>query len=158
MSSDGTSNIVNSIQDTVLDSIFGGGENSKTIMKVVIGIVIVGLIAALIWFVWHTMSGFGNGRIVGSGCGRNNQLQRAVQFEFPLSQTEFDEYEVEKQKAAGFQYANHYNPPMENVYAGFGDKKAGVEIETYQIKPNYPQTSATMPVFNDNVLKNLAYD
>lgn len=158
MSSDDTSNIFGNIHESVFEGIFGGGETSKKVMKVVIAVAIVFAIFLIIYFIYKAMSGFGNGRIVGSGCGRYNQLQRAVNFEFPISQTEYEDHEASKQQAAGIHYSNSYQPPMENVYAGFQDRKGGVEVEQYQIRPIYPQSGITQSTFNDNVFNNIAYD
>jgi hypothetical protein len=140
------------------DIFFGGGDNAKMALKIVVGIIIAVVIIVILYFVIKAMSGFGNGRTVGSGCGRNNQLQRAVSFEFPISQTEYEQNEMIKQRAAGVQYANNYEPPYENVYAGFSDRKGGVDIEHFQVPPKFPQTGPNMPAFNDNVFKNIAYD
>jgi flagellar basal body-associated protein FliL len=128
-------------------------------MKILIAVVVVIIIIALIAFVYYMFSsGFGNSRNVGSGCGRYNQLQRAINMEFPISQTEYEDHEMAKQAAAGIQYASTWQPPMENVYAPFQDRKTDVEVEHYQQLPSYPQTNITQSVYNDNVFKNIAYE
>lgn len=141
-------------------NIIGGVQPGTKKMLLIVGAIIVAIlfIAIGIYVVNKMMSGFGNGRVVGSGCGRYNQLQRAVNFEFPISQTEYEETELAKQKAAGIQYANHWQPPMENVYAPFQDRKTEVEIESYQELPSYPQNNIGQAVYNDNVFKNIAYE
>jgi hypothetical protein len=158
MSSEDTSNIFGNIHESVFEGIFGGGEGSKKALKIVGVVVALAVIVVIIYFIYRAMSGFGNGRIVGSGCGRYNQLQRAVNFEFPLSQNEYEDHESAKERAAGIHYSNSYQPPMENVYAGFEDRKGGVEVEQYQVRPIYPQSGPTQSVFNDNVFHNIAYD
>ncbi len=137
-----------------------GGTEPKKVLKYVAGGIIAILLVALVAFVIYklTSSGFGNGRVVGSGCGRYNQLQRAINMEFPISQTEYESAEIAKQEAAGIQYANSWQPPMENVYAAFQDRKNEAVIEHYQQKPTYPQVGITQSVYNDNVFKNIAYD
>lgn len=139
-------------------TVLGGMEKGK-MMKYVIGGVLVLIAIIIVVFILYKMSsGFGNGRVVGSGCGRYNQLQRAINMEFPLAQTEYENAEMAKQNAAGIQYANHWQPPMENVYAGFQDRKTTMEVEQYQTLPTYPQTGVTQSVYNDNVFKNIAYE
>jgi len=142
-------------------SVIGGVQASgakKAGLAIAIVVVLIIIVVGGFFVIKHLTSGFGNGRIVGSGCGRYNQLQRAVNFEFPISQTEYEETEMDKQKAAGIQYANHWQPPMENVYAPFQDRKTEVEIENYQELPSYPQKNIGQSVYNDNVFKNIAYE
>jgi hypothetical protein len=161
MSSESADTAFDNFQNGVFN-VLGGGQMSPGMKKglAVVGVIIaVVLIALLGYFIYKKMfSGFGNGRIVGSGCGRYNQLQRAVNFEFPISQTEYEDTEMAKQKASGIQYANHWQPPMENVYAPFQDRKTEVEIESYQELPSYPQNNMGQSVYNDNVFKNIAYE
>lgn len=146
---------------------FIGGADSKilqtvsdhpmaiTIALVIAVVIIIILVIALLWCM--NKAGFANGRIAGSGSGRNNQLYRAQQFELPLSQPELDSFQAEQQRNAGFQYMNQYDPPMENVYSGFGDKRVDVHTEVPQYRPQYPEGGYQEP-FNQNVLNNIAYD
>ncbi len=160
MSSEHADTTFDNFQNGVFN-IIGGSQLSPGMKKglmVVAAVIAVVLIALIVYFLYKKMSGFGNGRVVGSGCGRYNQLQRAVNFEFPISQTEYEETEMAKQQAAGIQYANQWQPPMENVYAPFQDRKTEVEIESYQELPSYPQNNIGQSVYNDNVFKNIAYE
>lgn len=140
---------------------FFGGASTSEVMKhpivLILGTIVILLLLFLLLKYVFTGAAFGNGRLVGSGCGRYNQLQRAVQFELPLSQPELDSFEAAKQSAAGMPYMSQWNPPMENVYSGFGDKKVDPKVETYQLRPSYPE-GGFQEQFNDNVLKNIAYD
>jgi hypothetical protein len=162
MSSSDAREIFDNFQEGVFN-IFGGGEPMGTGAKIAIAVVIAFVIFVIIigiYMIYKSMtaSTFGNGRVVGSGCGRYNQLQRAVNLEFPISQTEYENHEMAKQDAAGIQYASQWQPQMENVYSGFQDRTTGVEIQHYHEKPQYPQIGLTQSVYNDNVFKNIAYD
>lgn len=159
MSSADEASTFDNFQDGVFN-LLGGAEGKGKKIAIGVGLVF-GLIVLIlvVYFIWSSYSGFGNGRNVGSGCGRYNQLQRAVNLEFPISQGEYENSEMVKQEAAGMQYASSWQPQMENVYSGFGDKvKTGVEVEQYQVKPQYPQTGLTQTVYNDNVFKTIVYD
>ena len=157
MSSESANTAFDNLSEGVF-SVLGGAEPKKVLKYVAGGIIVVLLLLLVAWGFYKLTSGFGNGRVVGSGCGRYNQLQRAVNMEFPISQTEYEQSELVKQETAGIQYANSWQPPMENVYAPFQDRKTEVDVEAYQVKPTYPQTNYTQSVYNDNVFKNIAYD
>lgn len=141
---------------------FVGGAEFKEKIKEHCGLIIAFLIGIIIVFViimllmYMNKSGFRNGRIAGS-TGRNNQLYRAQQFELPLSQPELDAFEEQRYRDTGMQYMNQYDPPMENVYSGFGDAKLSPSVETPQLRPQYPEGGYQEP-FNQNVLNNIAYD
>jgi hypothetical protein len=158
MSSESADTAFDQFQNGVFN-IIGGAQMSKgkIIGAFIAAVVIILFIAAVLFYIFKS-SGFGNGRVVGSGCGRYNQLQRAINLEFPISQTEYEDNEMAKQKAAGIQYANHWQPPMENVYAPFQDRKTEVQVESYQELPSYPQNNIGQAVYNDNVFKNIAYE
>lgn len=154
-----TKDIFDGLENGIFSVCGGGFKNMSMGMKIVVGLIIVGLIILVVLLFWWGIkhfSGFGNGRVVGSGCGRYNQLQRAVNFEFPISQSEYENAEASKQRHAGIQYANSWQPDMENVYSGFSDKATEAEVQQYQVVPSYPQTGY-QSVFNDNVFKNIAY-
>lgn len=140
-------------------SVMGGKPETKTIViGVVVALVILGVLILLGYLVYKMFfsGGFGNGRVVGSGCGRYNQLQRAINLDLPLAQTEYENAEMAKQSHAGIRYASQWQPAMENVYSGFSDRQTSAEIENYQVVPQYPQTGF-QSVYNDNVFKNIAY-
>jgi len=146
---------------------FVGGAESKildtikdhpmatAIALIVAVVVIVIMLVIIVWMM--TKSGFGNGRLAGSGTGRNNQLQRAQTFDLPLSQPELDSYQAEQQRIVGTPMMSTYDPPMENIYAGFGDKSYNPHVDVPQLRPQYPEGGQQEP-FNDNVLLNVAYD
>jgi len=158
MSSDNADTAFDNFQNGVFNILGGRDMKCWTKVGVVVALVVVAILIGLALYFYFSSSGFGNGRIVGSGCGRYNQLQRAVNFEFPISQTEYEENELAKQKASGIQYANHWEPSMENVYAPFQDRKTEVEIESYQDLPSYPQHNIGQSAYNDNTFKNIAYE
>lgn len=144
-----------------------GGADSKVVDAIqahphlVAGIIIICVVVIIFLLIaliicMNKGSGFGNGRNVGSG-GRYNQLQRAQQFELPLSQPELDSFQAEQQAITGMPTMSSWNPPMENVYSGFGDKKIDPTVQPMQYTPHYPEGGNQEP-FNDNVLKNIAYE
>lgn len=161
MSSSDAETVFDNFQDGVF-SLFGGVEpgTKKKIwygLGIIIAIIIFILIIYAVYKLFFSTS-FANGRNGGSGCGRYNQLQRAINMEYPVSQPEYEANELAKQEAAGMQYANQYQPHMENVYSGFEDRKTEAEIQHYQVTPQYAQNGITQTVWNDNVFKNIAYD
>lgn len=138
--------------------VVGGVEGKGKMIAIVIGVVLVIAVLLILGYMLykHFFGGFGNGRVVGSGCGRYNQLQRAINLDLPLAQTEYENAEMAKQNTAGIRYASQWQPAMENVYSGFSDRKTSAEVESYQVVPQYPQTGF-QSVYNDNVFKNIAY-
>lgn len=129
-------------------------------VALVICATIIIVLVIYILFQHHSKSSFGNGRVAGSGSGRNNQLQRAQQFELPLSQPELDaDREITQGivDKAGIPLMSTYDPPMENIYSGFGDKSFNPHVDVPQLRPQYPEGGQQEP-FNQNVLNNIAYD
>ena len=141
-------------ESKILDMV---GKHPMAVTMLIAVLVVLSVVLIIAIVVMMNKSGFRNGRIAGSGSGRNNQLYRAQQFELPLSQPELDAFEEQRYRDTGMQYMNQYDPPMENVYSGFGDSKINPTVETPQLRPQYPE-GGYQESFNQNVLNNIAYD
>lgn len=148
------SKYVGGVEHKIVDTL-SEHPTAVLIAMVIAIVVIIVMFVIIVWLI--SKSNFGNGRLAGSGSGRNSQMQRAQTFDLPLSQPELDAFQAEQQRIVGMPTMSNYDPPMENIYAGFGDKSYNPSVDVPQVRPQYPEGGQQEP-FNDNVLLNVAYD